>query len=182
VQPAKLSSRPKRSASKARSSGAGRDDSDYKDEEEEEEEDEDSDDGGGAKTDKAGAAGMPPIRGRRSSGGPAAAAVAEEPKEAATDRAGAEEEGGGGSGNGSESRFVEADLARVGELIGLQTIPSAQEHAGSCRLYLFEQLTHLDAAGLESSGSGARAALLLQRLPVLAPSASLLRSGTVLSV
>ena len=48
-----------------------------------------------------------------------------------------------GSSN-AEARFVEADLAAVAGLIGLQSITSTLEHAGSRRLFLFEQLTHLD--------------------------------------
>ena len=42
----------------------------------------------------------------------------------------------------------------MGALIGLQTIERAQEAAGCRRLYLFEQLTHLDSASLEG-GAGA---------------------------
>lgn len=48
-----------------------------------------------------------------------------------------------------ETRFTEADLACVAGLIGLQTITSTQEHQGSRRLFLFEQLTHLDRSAAQ---------------------------------
>ena len=47
----------------------------------------------------------------------------------------------------SEARFVEGDLESVVGLIGLQTITSEQEYDGSRKLFLFEQLTHLDRCG-----------------------------------
>lgn len=43
-----------------------------------------------------------------------------------------------------QARFVEGDLECVANLIGLQSITSVHEHQGSRRLFLFEQLTHLD--------------------------------------
>ena len=56
------------------------------------------------------------------------------------------EEGGEGDleGAGTSGRFTEGDLISVAQLVGLQTITSTQEHAGSRSLFLFEQLTRLD--------------------------------------
>ena len=50
----------------------------------------------------------------------------------------------------SEARFVEGDLESVVGLIGLQTITSEQEYDGSRKLFLFEQLTHLDRCGRQA--------------------------------
>jgi hypothetical protein len=47
-----------------------------------------------------------------------------------------------------QARFVESDLECVANLIGLQSITSVREHEGSRRLFLFEQLTHLDRCSL----------------------------------
>ena len=56
------------------------------------------------------------------------------------------EEGGEADleGAGTSGRFTEGDLLSVAHLVGLQTITSTQEHAGSRSLFLFEQLTRLD--------------------------------------